>query len=138
MRPVLVFPAEKPLCSLARATLKRYFLALSPPKDLFFIFKNIFFTFCFLKKGFQNFICCSLHGNHSDQTDQLFFIVCPCSSPKLNGYTLESTFSAIFTKGNNFCIFCLLSWRQRNFSKMGSTLKGKNLLQVEQILSFKS
>ena len=54
---------------------------------------------------------------------------------KVNGYTFM--FEHHFTKGSNFVTSCLLPWR-RNPSKLGFTLKGKNLLLEEQILSFKS
>ena len=47
-------------------------------------------------------------------------------------------FCAIFTKGNNCCDFLSASLEQHNPSKKKSALKGKNLLQEEQILSFKS
>ena len=46
-------------------------------------------------------------------------------------------FADIFAKGNNFCDFLFCSHGVRSYSENGSTLKGKNLLQVEQILSFK-
>ena len=45
-----------------------------------------------------------------------------------------SAFSTIFTKGSNFCDFLFAFLDNRK----GSTLKGKNLLLEEQILSIKS
>ena len=42
-------------------------------------------------------------------------------------------FSTNFTKGDNFCDFLMLLGQCSPF-KIGSTLKGKNLLLVEQIL----
>ena len=53
---------------------------------------------------------------------------------KVYGYTL---FFCHFTKGNNFCDF-LFDSMITNPSKMGSTVKEKNLLLEEQFFSFKS
>ena len=55
---------------------------------------------------------------------------------KVNGYI--SIFFHQFSKGNNICDFMFASLEEKNPLKMGSTLKGKNLLLREQILSFKS
>ena len=44
----------------------------------------------------------------------------------------------LFHHGENFCDLLLDSLEGKSPSKMGSTLKGKNLLLQEQILSFKS
>ena len=53
---------------------------------------------------------------------------------KVDGY--PPYFSIIFTKGNNFCdvLFAYLA----DIAFVGFTLKGKNLLLLEQIHSFKS
>ena len=45
------------------------------------------------------------------------------------------SFSVMFSKGDVFLTTCLLTCRTKS-SQKGSTLKGKNLLQWEQILSF--
>ena len=42
------------------------------------------------------------------------------------------------TKGNNYRDVMLASLEDEDFYKMGSALKGKNLLLWEQILSFQS
>ena len=41
---------------------------------------------------------------------------------------IQLCFSAIFTKGNNFCNFLFASHDNVAFPKKGSALKGKNLL----------
>ena len=58
------------------------------------------------------------------------------TSFKVNWYL--PCFSAIFSKGDNFCVFLFASLDDEAFLKLGSTLKGKNLLLGEQILPFKS
>ena len=46
--------------------------------------------------------------------------------------------SAIFTKGDYYHRFLVCFLGKGSLFKVGSTLKGKNLLLEEQILSFKS
>ena len=46
-------------------------------------------------------------------------------------------FPPFFTKGNNFASFCCFHGQQ-NLSKIGLALKGKNLLLLEEIISFKN
>ena len=46
-------------------------------------------------------------------------------------------FSANFANGDNFCVFLFASPGNEIFSKLRSTLKGKNLLLEEQILLLK-
>ena len=55
---------------------------------------------------------------------------------RINVKSTPSCFITIFTKGNDFCD--ILFHRPQSHFKMGSTMKGKNLLLWEQILSFKS
>ena len=50
---------------------------------------------------------------------------------------IPSTFSNIFTKGDNYHDILSVSLYNEPFQN-GSTIKGKNLLLEEQILSFKS
>ena len=50
-------------------------------------------------------------------------------------YGNPSSFSAMLSKGDNFCDFLFAYLEDEVFQK-GSTLKGKNLLQWEQIFSF--
>ena len=47
-------------------------------------------------------------------------------------------YTAIFTKGDNISDFLFAVLARRSHSKEESNLQGKNLLQKEQILSFKS
>ena len=54
----------------------------------------------------------------------------------MNGYI--TCFTAIITKGNKYCDFLIISLENEALQKKKSTLEGKNLLQGEQILSFKS
>ena len=51
-------------------------------------------------------------------------------------YAYTSIFSATFSKGNNFRDFLVAVFGQFIPSKIGSTLKGKNSLPLEQILPF--
>ena len=46
-------------------------------------------------------------------------------------------FMPCFQRETIFMTSCLLTWRMKSF-QMGSTLKGKNLLRLEQILFYKS
>ena len=58
-----------------------------------------------------------------------------CDTVRLKIYMDSSPcFSAIFTKGNNFSGFPFVSLEMIPF-KLGSTLKGKNLLLEDQMLS---
>ena len=50
---------------------------------------------------------------------------------------LHVLYPIVLTTGNTFCDICLLT-RSKSLSQTGSTLKGKNLLLMEQIPSFKS
>ena len=61
--------------------------------------------------------------------------LCPWGS-KVYGY-ISVIFFLIYAKGNNFWDFMVASLDEA-LLKRGSTLKGKNLLLEEQILSFKS
>ena len=50
---------------------------------------------------------------------------------------LSCTWTGLVTLGNSFCYFLFSSLDEVVFPKVGSALKGKNLLLKEQILVFK-
>ena len=56
---------------------------------------------------------------------------------QLNVYRNTSLFFHHFTKGNNLCDLLCSSWEIKKKLEKETTLKGKNLLLWEQILSFK-
>ena len=63
---------------------------------------------------------------------------CGMFARKLKCMGTSQSFSTMFSKGDNFCDFLFTELEDEVFPKLGPTLKGKNLLLWEQILSLVS